>query len=475
MPINRQLQPRLAQSYLTSIQNFVRYFVELVQQEQPRHSSVVDEQLENIVQALHLAYAHGMDDLLVTGANAAYPLLAQRGQFDHAMVHLQRAETGARRQADPRALLATLLHLAQADQRLGHQQGARARLIEGIMLAEQAQAFEQATLLYQELAHLLSENYELGEAIVQLNQAIVYARRLDRPQLLAELLADWGWLALLRTSDTEATVWLQEALAILPRQADPARQILIQGRLGVALLLQLRPIEAVAALQESLARARSLHNIEGICFALSFLGTVSVYQGNFADAERMLGEAYEIACQGSITWIACFARCRLGEMEMWRGNYAQARHFLDEGLSLAEQFPATVVEQRRDLLVTYAEWAIRQNFWLQAERYLEWALPLARLLDRPLSLCTTLNAYGQLRMQQANWPAAEQAYHESLAVALNANLMWMSAHAKHGLAKVYHAQGDIDAARRLGMESLAVLEQIKHAYVAEVRQWLSTL
>ncbi|MGW8251599.1 MAG: LuxR C-terminal-related transcriptional regulator, partial [Anaerolineales bacterium] len=100
--------------------------------------------------------------------------------------------------------------------------------------------------------------------------------------------------------------------------------------LGHAYGLEERYPESRASLEQSLALFRGMGHIRGQCWALSRLGAVHLYMGEYAEADYCLQEVAELARQSEITTYLGFALRYVSYARLYQGDISDALQKLQE-------------------------------------------------------------------------------------------------------------------------------------------------
>lgn len=103
-------------------------------------------------------------------------------------------------------------------------------------------------------------------------------------------------------------------------------------------------------------------------------------------------------------------------------------------------------------------------------------MELARHLGSPWLIGNILKHWGEIHLKYQQLDAAAAAFHEVLTLTSGSRqdpqlIVW----AQYGLAKIAALRGDFMEARRLGTDTLAILEAMGHHQTKEIRAWLHSL
>src|SRR5262249_16473387 len=118
-------------------------------------------------------------------------------------------------------------------------------------------------------------------------------------------------------------------------------------------------------------------------------------------------------------------------------------------------------ERISDFLLHLGTLALEQREIPQAEKNLQEGLTLARQLKHPHLICRLLATWGELYLQQGNFPCAEDSFQEMLEPVPNGNRI-LTAHAQYGLACIAANQGNHQKARVLAEQSYMTFDSLGH-------------
>jgi len=385
-----------------------------------------------ILAALERAYELGKWPELVRCACAFAPFLLVRGIYATAEQYLQRAYDAAMVLGDSYGITTTLLYLGQIALRQG--------------------------------------NY--GQAETRYQEGLALARRMDDHERISALLADLGWVKWKQGNYIEAEDFLQEGLTLARQTGDPERISDLLRTLGSVAADRGDYSQAEVYLQEGLAFARQVGDREQICTLLINLGSTVADQGNHAQAKAYYEEGLALARQIGHREQTCVLLINLGDIADEEENYTQAKAYYEEGLMLAHQVGQS--EWISALLINLGLMMRKLGNFAEAEVYLQESLSLARQAGRPRITSAALYAYGKLYLDQQQVEAAEMTFREMLTIIREGD-QDLHALARYGLASVAGARGDIQAALKLGEDSLSALELIGHRSAKEVREWLDSV
>ena len=422
---------RLRMQDSTPYERLVSYFTGYVEAHKKDYE-LLEMESNIILAALERAYELGKWPELVRCACAFAPFLLVRGIYATAEQHLQRAYDAAMVLGNSYGITTTLLYLGQIALRQG--------------------------------------NY--GQAETRYQEGLALARRMEDHERISALLADLGWETWKQGSYVKAEAFLQEGLTLARQAGDPERISGLLKTLGSVAGDQGDYAKSVAYLQEGLIFARQVGDREQICTTLINLGATVGEQGSYVQAEIYFREGLALARQLGHREQTCVLLINLGEIADEEGNHVQAKAYYEEGLVLARQVGHG--EWISALLINLGLMMRKLGNYTEAEAYLQESLNLARKAGRPRITSVALYAYGKLYLDRQQVEAAEITFREMLTI-IHEGDQDLQALARYGLARVAGARGDIQAALKLGEDSLSALESIGHRSAKEVREWLDSV
>ncbi len=367
---------------------------------------------------------------------------------------------------------------------------ARLLLVEGLsliwrvrhrsLLAEQhvQQALEQARVIHDRrgIIRMLYEwasiarsrgDYEQVEAILQ--QAMPLAHEEENTDLLQQGLMSLGDIAFHIRGDVEtADSYWQEALRLLGKHNMREQRLRLLSSLGMVAGMRQEREQAEQYFLEVLTEVKSMQHPEQECMTLLNLGYLYVnVQGKQAKAEDYYQQALAVTVQYRLEEKGCLARVVLGEQARRRGDIEEAERLLHEALVVARPLedPLTLAE----VLDGFALVKIEQGKETEAKQYVQEALAL--VTNIPNAMTAIRGTWGLLLLHQHQWEAAAHQYNLALEEVPKGQETTRAEHL-YGLAQVRAGQGDRLMARRLGRQSLSLMEAAQYWKTDEVRQWL---
>jgi len=409
---------------LAASQRMVSFFVNLVQTSEKKYD-LLEQELNNILIALDIAFANGMSVPLIKGTNQLCHVLEVRGWYDLAETLLERVQHSAKAINDRPSLLTTLLNLGRILAAQGNYARAQTYLMEGRRVARGIDTDDRIELLRQ-LGIVLAKQDAYEEAERYLQEGLALARSSTSRELISDLLMNLG-----------SVMWKRGAYQ-----------------------------QAERHLQEGLTLARALGQPEILKQLLTALKQMNSQQGTITKAQERVALAQALNLE-KINTLLVNLSTQAGE----RGAYQEAEAYLQEALALARTLEQP--ELISQLLLQLAELTSKQRKNKQSNAYFQEGLARARGMEHHWLISRTLLAWGNHQIQQHNWEQAALTFNDALETAQEVELQNFVGQAKYGLAQIAYAQGDISTARQEAKESLAILEAMAHDDATQVKEWLT--
>ena len=442
---------KLKRSDPTAEERMVTFFVNYVETHEKEYDAL-EQETNNVLAALEIAWARGMPKALVQGTNLFFQFLEVRGLYSLAETLLTRAKQASRSDAqisndlsaqaiaqshrsynNATGLVTTLLNLGRIAESRGNYTQAEAYLQEGLTLAQANESGEKISALLQNLGSVAFHRGEYDQAEAYLQEGLARARVLEQREIISNLLTNLGTVAFHGGAYDQAEAYYQEGLALARASGYQENIIILLTNLGLVAFHYEAYKQANAYLQEGLALARALRYRKQISHLLANLGKVAFDQGAYDEAEA----------------------------------------YLEEGLALARTLEHP--QKISYLLLNLGKVAAYREAYEQAETYFQEGLALARELGHRLLISGILIEWGKIHLKQHRWDLATTAFPEALQIAQEVGMPDYVADALYGLAQVAFAQDNIAEALRQGQESLARFERIGHRDAAKVKEWLAGL
>jgi tetratricopeptide (TPR) repeat protein len=417
------------------------------------------------------AYEQGKQAELVRVVCGFAPFLILRGFYQEAERHLTRANQAARALNDDDGIAETLLYLGEIEQRLGNYAQAASILQEGLTLARQIKSNERVCALLTQLGIVFQQRGNFQQAETAYQEGLKLARSSADKKSICILLNNLGWLNMKRGEFVQSESYLQEGLTLARKIGDRERVSGLLKILGLVEIYRGNFVQAQSYLQKGLTIARRLGDGDQICALLINLGLVAFQQGKYAQAKMYYQEGLGLARQMGHRERVCNVLINLGDVFVEEGNFLQAEVHFQEGLELARQIGHR--EWISILLLNLGMTARKQGYYNGAKPYLQESVALANQVRRPDIICPLLCELGDLSLSEGNTSLAED-YFKKMLEQIPPGDQQLLALAYYGLARVYALRGDRENARLYGSESIAILEEMEHRKIAEVREWMKS-
>ena len=406
-----------------------RFFVDFVEQHTKDYQAL-DLELENILQALHLA--HQLDNLqtFIAGVGSISTFLLLVGLYDRADALLTQAHQAAVQVNDEIGVARILWGQGWHQYVLGDYAKAEELLALGFELSKR---YEDELLIFSFSSslgslHLTMGNVNLADPYIQ-NTSII-ARTLGNPELEYKSLILTGESATMLGKVMEATRIFMKCLALIEPHHDSDAKARTLETLIVALWWQGRFDEALSFGLQALSIAKQIGAPVRQSVLLAYLGAVEIDRGNLDIAEGYLQESLAIAQRTKSLPRIVLASVQLGRLYTERGDQALAWNYLQEPLALVKA-PA--------------------DFCFVAEAA---AIHFRRFdqLDKAIEVLTQM---------------------QKTAMTIDSKL-W-EACALRLLAYVYADQGNADGARQLGKQCFTTFQELGIRHAQEIQEWLTGL
>lgn len=429
-----------------------------------------DEERNNIVAALEVAYKQGMNREFIETLNALYYYLEIRGLYDLAETLFKWALKATQTEAD-QELVTIWLNLGKITKQQGNYTQAERYLHQGLTLAETLRDDKKMGQLLLALGTVAGKRGAYTEEEAYYQKGLKLARLAQDKRTISALLQNLGVVAMDRGAYDEAEMYYREALTLSRALRNPDCLSRVLLNLGIVMMNRGAYQEAESYMREGLEQARALGHRQRISFLLGNLGTIAGKQGTYDKAETYLQQGLFLARQMRNRERISALLHSLGVVTLYRGAYQQAEEHLLEGLTLARALGYR--QKISSFLQNLGTVATENEMYEQAERYLKEALALARELGHRWLTSSTLIEWGKLHRILHNWQVATTSLNEALQIAQEVGIQEFIATAQYELAKIAHWQGEHKKAEEQAKASLTIFEEIGHQDAKEVREWLA--
>lgn len=415
----------------TNEQRMATYYRDFLASQQQNYP-VLEPETANIIQALHFAMQHDMQELFIQSVLNFVPFLQNRAMQEQIERYLEQAESFARASQHQTLLLALLQVVGRVTTWSGQYERAEAAYQEYLRLAEQGNDPRTTAQSFLSLGVLAFQRGEYGQAERYFQEGLPLARQANDQRCLYRLLNGLGGIASERGDYAQAEMLLQEALAAA-RLSGPEDAICkILNNLGSIAAKQSDPARAECYWQEVLATARAAELNEVLCAALSNLGELMAHLKRFDEAERYHEECLILVRKlGHPERLSRYLAASASLLRKQK-DYDKAQVYVQEGLELAEQMG------NRRLL---------SELWLEM---------------------------GEIALQSGQIPLAEQALRKAEEWMPEGQQV-LQIDALYVQARLAALRGYLVEAHRLGEECLASFASGGYYRLAEVQSWLDSL
>ncbi len=464
----------------TAYERMVVFFIGYVKTNIEDYSAL-DLEINNILDALQVAFDRGMQVALVRGANMLSRFLETKGMYALAELHLNRAQKAARSLDDADALMTALGNLGLLATHLGDYTQAVNSYQEALVLAHKLgnQEVIRITLVNLGLVATYLGAYEQAEAILQ--DGLTLAEEIRDSLVSCSLLTNLGTVSSKQGKHPQAKEYYQRALILARHLKDQERISTNLEGLGVLAEQQGDDLQAEAYFQESLTIARKRGHSERIISLLMNLSAVTGNQENYTQMQKYLQEGLELARKTEHRLYTSAILFNWGWLHLQQQNIDSASTAFRESLETAQK--AGIPEQMASAMYGLAKVAaakcnpFEMDYWGQKSLAIFKSIGHHRAIEVKLWLdihnITLLCQLGELYIKQQELNMAFETFFNALNVAKEAGISKLVAEALYGLARVTVTRGNTVEARRQGQESLTIFEANGDIKAVEVRQWLA--
>lgn len=454
-------------------QRMVHYFTRYVEAN-AKNFEQLDAEIDNILIALTVAAAKGIDTAYIRLVVALCPFLAIRGLDDAALSYLQQAKQMAKKQNDAQNLAEIISQIGKIKERHGDLAGAEKCYRQGLKLAYSAEEPRLITHMLQHVGRVMQEQKAFAQAETFLQESLAFARENGYTEVVCNLLNNLGALAISHRGDYRQAIKLYKEGAALAEENDVARiNSLFRLNLGALTYRMGAYDEADRYFRQctTIAEKIGYRFMSGVLFQVR-AWLVQARAGDEALAEHYLRQGIALV-KGIEQRMYGFMLADLGGILARDARHAEADGLLQEALQIGQETGETelVIVAHLNRGVLEAE---KENDAL-AKTHFQKALALARPYQDPWHLCTVLQEWGEHKIAQKEAIAALTLLAELHDVACRTGFRGMEALALYGLARAHWLQGDAPETQACGQQSLSMLSHIGHYRQEEVREWLQAV
>ena len=475
---------------------FVHYFIDFVTKN--RHN---DDQLEqeqgNIISALELAYEQCQRQSLITGVNALYRLIQNRGLYDIAHVHLKRAQIAAKEIYDEAGLCEVLYNLGRVylfkaeyghakesfDDGIAHSQHPASKALRSDLHLGLAQIslrdgrFEDAIGLCREWIEIEKNDENRTDVILQfyaiwgesedlLGNYPAANKKLEEGLTIATkdeqkicLLAHQGWVAAHQGKFDIAQQCWEKGLKWAENIGDIPHTIFLNANLSWVLDRLGRLPEAEARFKEGIGLADQYGYQYGRSVLLTNRGAALIHQGDYDEAKRRLEQSEAIDRQSEHAERIGVTLENLGILFSKLGEFSTALKRYQEGLDVAEK---SKIPERICAIETFLG-DVYQNLdnFNEAKSHFDRALTYAERLNNPERSACLFKHYGITLDKQNRREEAEKQLQMALGEAQKINYRWLISSIHNALGICYLGMGAPDLANKQFKLALSIGDEIK--------------
>lgn len=452
---------RLKCTRKTPYERMVDFFVSYLKVHQSDYM-LLDQEMSNVLVALHTAYERGMHKSLVQGANGFTPFLQSRGLYEIAEIHLNRARQAAQSLGDTTSLVRLLRGLGNIAQARGMYLQAEGYLQEGLLQARKIGDTKSIISLLSIKGSVAQSQGEFAKAEEHFQEGLALARKIENPELISVLFNNMGYLAASLGDHLQSEEYWQEGLALARQVRNTERCIPFLINLGTNVLQQRkmmsdqqRKAQAEKYYEEALILARQTGNLSYLNILLTNL---ALLQEDSIQRNKYLQEAIPLALQIGDPLQIIHTLQSLGSVAQGRGDFSQAKKYLQDGLVLARQIgnPESIIIS----LLILAELEEKQDNATKAEHYCQEGLALARQINHLRHIRDILTNLSRLATIRRAYTQAEEYLREARALARklgDEKTVFLQPFAD--LGKIAEQYGDCNQARTYYQEGLALARE----------------
>jgi DNA-binding SARP family transcriptional activator len=264
---------------------------------------------------------------------------------------------------------------------------------------------------------------------------------------------------------------LKQALAFSRQARDRDGEARALANLGVLTFWQGRYQQAAGYYEQALTLSREAGNRTGEATTLTNLAGAQVRLGQLEQAHSHLQHALFLSRETGQQDGEAYALLNLADVSLRQGRYEQAAPYLKQGLALCRDTGDRVGEA--SALTLLGELDLRQGRHDDADRLLQEALGLARDTGARTAETDALSLLGEVSLAAGHHGQARIHHAAALALASQADDMYLQARAHDGLARTHHAGRDLEQARQHWQKALAIYAEMEAPEADQVRAQLA--
>lgn len=286
-----------------------------------------------------------------------------------------------------------------------------------------------------------------------------YSQEESRSDLFMSLAAALGWYWLFRGLLSDGRVWLEKSLqhsaSALP-SSGRARALSALGRLA---FYQGDFTYASTVLNESVSIFRELEDWRGLAFALAFQGVILAQQGDPRGYD-LAEESTTLFRRLGDTWGLAYSLDHLAAVAIWLGNLDEAVAHYSESLDLHRQLGGEWDIAHE--LGALGRAALLQADYPAARVWLEEALTIQQQVGDRWDIAQSIRNLGDVALCQADYGGAASYYGQSLEMYQDLLDNLRTAALCRNLGHALFFQEDYDAAERMYRRGFSLYRDMKH-------------
>lgn len=423
-------------------ERFISHYITLFAISSPEEDGgdskdMLDFELDNLLEALEIAWTRGHQRELIDGSLRAYPVLKERGLYPQAEYHLGHAQEAAEALSDRENLVAILHYRGLIATRQGRHTHSEAHYAAALQTAR------------------------------DLTPAPLIQKR------MSAILTAWGALHHRQSGLDQAEGKYKEAVALADATGDTSRKVTLLTNLGLVAAERGDAETAESYYLESLEMARRLRLQRHLIKGLQNYGALLSRQGEFKKGEAAFREGLALAEEMGDPELRSHMLGNLGGINLQTGHFAEATARFQAGLALAEKIGHVQQMSRQHANLGRVE--ARRSRYRNAHSHFQQGLKLARENQYLGDAAIILNAWGEAYMQQDNLEKAQTLFEEAHEIGMQVDLLVQTADSRYGLARVAALRGDTANAQNWGEASRELYAKIGDNRERDVVYWLKEL
>jgi eukaryotic-like serine/threonine-protein kinase len=257
----------------------------------------------------------------------------------------------------------------------------------------------------------------------------------------------------------ESDAYYERSLALARAEQDRTRQAWALLQWGHSLRRREADLDPAAMVREARDLFDRLNDARGIAEAMLESGLIAIDQGRFPDAEAQLKEVRALFEQRGDRGGLARALLQLGIVYARMNQYPASLAISEEALHIA-----TLAKDRRkaaNALYGMSNACMNIGRYAEADEYAERALALHREIGNRKGEVFVIMTQALIGTLQSQWDDAIRFSNQALRIARDMGFEEPEAVICSNLSLIYEAKGDLNRARELVSEALAILQRLK--------------